>query len=439
MGSFGTVSIVAGAFVVIVYAVAAVLVVVELAVRPGPRWSRRRWSVTSAIALLGGAVIGWLTALVVTSGLNLFGVDLSVVALAWVSIGFGLMAVCVCSLVAARWWRRVLSALAIVVIAAATAMSLNIDIGTYPTVDALLGISPFADSPLGTLAKAGPPPPAGQTIAAAWNAPADMPATGRVSEVEIPGTASGFVARPALVYLPPAALTAHPPGLPVVITMSGQPGQPSDPLVSAHLIETLDAYAHAHHGLAPIVVAPDQLGAPDDNPMCVDGPLGNSATYLTVDVVDWISATLPVAPGPAGWGIAGFSQGGTCSIQLGGGHPQLFGSILDVSGELVPSLGDESTTVEQGFAGNSAAYLDAQPLTILKKHTPYAGTFAVFSVGQNDDMYGPYALTVSQAARDAGMTVTYFEAPGSAHDYTTATYAFARGFGLLADHFGLAS
>ncbi|MCU1475603.1 MAG: hypothetical protein JWQ64_296 [Subtercola sp.] len=437
MGSFGTVSIVAGAFVVAVYVVAAICAAYELVVRPGARWSRRRWSVTSAIALLAGAGLGWLAAWAVTDWFDLFGVDLSVVALVWVSVGFALIAVCLCSFFRSRWWRKVVSAVAIVVFVATTALSLNIDIGTYTTINSLMGISPFASNALPSLAS--PSPSASGSLGSTWVPPKGQPAEGSVSNVAIPGTVSGFAARDAAVYLPPAALTAHPPALPVVITLSGQPGQPTDPFVSAHLVETLNVYAAAHHGLAPIVVAPDQLGDPANNPMCVDGALGNSATYLTVDVVRWITANLPVAPAPNNWGIAGFSQGGTCSIQLGGAHPELFGSILDVSGELVASNGDEANTIAVGFAGNRDAYLAAQPENILRKHTPYTNTFAVFAVGQADGVFTPYALQISQAARDAGMTVEYIEAPGSGHDYTTATYAFARGFALLADRFGLAA
>jgi enterochelin esterase-like enzyme len=437
MGSLGTVSIVAGAFVITVYVVASICAIFELAVRPGGWWTRRRWSMASAIALVVGAGLGFLAAWFVTDVIDLFGVDLSVAALVWVSLGFALIAVSLVSFVRSRWWRKVVSALAIVVFITTTALSLNIDIGTYTTINSLWGISPFASNALPSLAS--PSPSAGGTLGRTWVPPQGQPAEGMVSNVAIPGKVSGFVARDAAVYLPPAALTAHPPALPVVITLSGQPGQPTDPLVSAHLVETLNAYAGAHHGLAPIVVAPDQLGDPANNPMCVDGALGNSATYLTVDVVNWIKANLPVASGANNWGIAGFSQGGTCSIQLGAGHPELFGSLLDVSGELIPSNGDEANTIAVGFGGNRDAYLAAQPENILRKHTPYKDSFAVFSVGQADDNFQPYALKMSQAARDAGMTVQYFEAPGSGHDYATATYAFARGFALLAEHYGLAS
>ncbi len=47
------------------------------------------------------------------------------------------------------------------------------------------------------------------------------------------------------------------------------------------MTDRLDRLAAAHHGLAPIVVMPDQLGEATRNPMCVDGPLGDSRTYLT--------------------------------------------------------------------------------------------------------------------------------------------------------------
>ena len=79
-----------------------------------------------------------------TDWFNVFGVELSIAALVWVSLGVAFIAVAVCSFFGSRWRRKVLSALAIVVFAGTTAMSLNIDIGTYTTVNSVLGVSPFA-------------------------------------------------------------------------------------------------------------------------------------------------------------------------------------------------------------------------------------------------------------------------------------------------------
>ena len=47
---------------------------------------------------------------------------------------------------------------------------------------------------------------------------------------------------------------------------------------------------------------------------CVDGPRGNAETYLTVDVPRFAAARLGAERRPATWGIAGFSEGGTCAV-----------------------------------------------------------------------------------------------------------------------------
>src|ERR1700712_6072768 len=106
MGSFGTVSIVAGVFVVIVYTVAALCAALELSVRPGAGYSRRRWSFTSALALVSGAGIGLLAAWVATGVFDLFGVDFSLGGLIWLSLGFAFIALCVCSFFGSRWPRK---------------------------------------------------------------------------------------------------------------------------------------------------------------------------------------------------------------------------------------------------------------------------------------------------------------------------------------------
>ncbi len=115
------------------------------------------------------------------------------------------------------------------------------------------------------------------------------------------------------------------------------------------MVERLDRIAARHHGLAPIVVMPDQLEAASNNPMCLDGPLGNSATYLTQDVPKWVRANLHAATRASDWAIAGFSQGGTCALQLGATFPDRFGSWIDVSGQRGPTLGDEGDTIKRGF------------------------------------------------------------------------------------------
>ena len=54
---------------------------------------------------------------------------------------------------------------------------------------------------------------------------------------------------------------------------------------AGHLASVMDEFAASHGGIAPIVVAADQLGGSNRNPMCVDSAaFGKSATYLLQDV-----------------------------------------------------------------------------------------------------------------------------------------------------------
>ncbi|MET0590563.1 MAG: alpha/beta hydrolase-fold protein, partial [Naasia sp.] len=246
-----------------------------------------------------------------------------------------------------------------------------------------------------------------------------------------------FAPRAAVVYLPPAALVADPPALPVVVALSGQPGTPADVFSSAGVSSIAERIADRNGGVAPIVVVPDQLGDPSTNPMCVDSARGESETYLTVDVPAWIDEHLNVSTDREAWTIAGFSQGGTCAIQLGGSRPDLFGSLIDISGERVPSLGDPEVTLRDGFGGDEEAYLAAQPQQILADGAPYPDSVAVFVVGSEDRRYADYMQAVSTAATEAEMTVFTEIAPRSGHDWNTAAYGFETGFALLLDRWGV--
>jgi S-formylglutathione hydrolase FrmB len=239
------------------------------------------------------------------------------------------------------------------------------------------------------------------------------------------------------VYLPPAALVARAPRLPVIEMLSGQPGAPANLITSGAMATILDQFAAAHHGLAPIVVIPDQLGAPQLNPMCVDSILGNSATYLTVDVPNWITHHLHVLPGPADWAIGGFSQGGTCSIQLGAKYRGLYGSILDIAGEVAPHHGSIPATTASAFGGSAAEYTAATPLALLASGAPYLSTLGIFVAGQNDARFGAASVTISNAAQAAGMTMHHLVSPGTAHDWKTVQFGIRTAIPLLGDRWGL--
>ncbi|MBD8611025.1 esterase [Frigoribacterium sp. CFBP 13729] len=413
-----------------------------LAALRGRLRDRRRWAWVVAAAAAGagiGAAASWWLGDV----LDVADVPPTWVDRIWVALLGAATGALVVAAVRGGAGRRALAAVAVVSVVLAAGLAVNRDAGLFPTVAALTGrstVSPLR-IPAGEAATTGETAD-GSTPWSTWRAPAGMPARGRLGSVDLPGTTSGFPARPAIVWLPPAALTADPPALPVVVLLSGQgPGASAENLVEAGQVPSaLDSLAAAHSGLAPIVVMPDQLGRPTSNPMCVDGALGNSATYLTVDVPRWVSSHLHVLPTGAGWAIGGFSQGGTCSVQLAAGHRGTFGSLVDVSGQLGPELdGGVARTIRLGFGGDRRAYDAAQPVAVLAAGAPYPGSAAFFAVGADDTRYGPAMPVVATAARAAGMAVVTERVPASAHDWHTASIGLADGLAWFEARSGLAA
>ncbi|MCX7522909.1 alpha/beta hydrolase-fold protein [Microbacterium sp. STN6] len=414
-------------FLVPLDVLAAVLCVVLLVRRPGGRLIR------SLIACALGAAIGLLVCWLVTDVWNVFGLPLTQITWMWATLAFAGIALALANLRGSRPWRKVVAIVSIAVFALTAAAGINVDFGAYRNLKDALGLTPYPAMSAAYLH--GHESAMAPALGATWQPPSGMPSKGRVGTVRIPATKSGFGARIASVYLPPAALVASPPALPVAVLFSGQPGAPSDVFTAGRVAQMLNAYAHAHKGLAPIVVAPDQLGRPDKNPMCVDSPLGKSATYLLVDVPNWIRSHLNVAADPRYWAVGGYSQGGTCSIQFGAGHPDLFRSIIDISGEEAPTIGP--STVREAFGGSAAAYKKITPLALLAAHRPYPDTLAIFGVGANDAKYNRIEHTMVTAAHAAGMTTRFIESPNTAHDWNTVRYVLKRALPQVADSMGL--
>ena len=413
-----------------IYTLSAILLA-YLFVRP----PYRSWVVRSAVPLVAGLLVGLMVTWLVSDIWNVFGVAMTPIAKMWVALAFAGVSLAVANLWKTRWWRKVIAIVSIPVFLASAGVGINADFGAYRNLNDVFEISPYSALPAKFQASsAGTMDP---TLGKTWQAPPGLHAHGEVGLVRIPATLSHFTARKAVVYLPPAALVSRPPVLPVLVVFSGQPGAPSDMFTSGHLAATMDAYAAKHGGLAPIVVVPDQLGVPSQNPMCVDSPLGNVETYITVDVPNWIRNHLHVSDSARYWAVGGYSEGGTCSIQFGAGHPEVFGSIIDILGEVKPTIG--AATVSKAFGGSNAAYDAIKPLTMLAKHAPYSDSLAFFAAGKSDARYLGYAQQMDAAAQKAGMTTRLIISPNSGHDWYTVRYVFGRILPDLMTRLGLGS
>jgi S-formylglutathione hydrolase FrmB len=333
-----------------------------------------------------------------------------------VYIGAGLcgMALAIARLPFLRTWgKRIGALLAGLVVLVAAGAQVNALYREYSTpriaLESAFGESPVYKGDTRPVPLVTPGP--GQSVAEVWQPPSDMPAHGKIYESVIPGEKSKFKARPGYLYLPPAYLSSPRAQLPVLILLAGQPGSPSGWVDSGQLGPMMDAFAAAHKGLAPVVVIPDDLGDPLANPMCMDSRLGNAETYLTVDVPAWITKNLHVRPPDRGWAIAGFSQGGTCSIQLAVRAPKLFPSFIDIAGQNEPTLGDRKDTVDQAFGGDKAAYARVNPADIMATRR-FPDSAGVFVAGTDDHTYTPQQRQMYETARRAGMNVVWKEIPG---------------------------
>jgi S-formylglutathione hydrolase FrmB len=415
--------------------VAGVAAIGGLLVRRG-----RAWWLRAVPAALAAGVVG--TALVVALDLvwQPFPDPLPVRVLLWIALGLAAVGLGVVGLRAGGRWRRAVTVPLLVLALLLPAMKINAFYGYLPTVRDALGIPApnavdLADLPTTEPVVTAAP---GGTLADAWTAPPDLPAAGGVATVDIPAPASGFRARPAVVYLPPAYLDPQRrPLLPVLVMVAGQPGGPQDWLVAGKLAPILDAYAATHAGLAPVVVVPDATGASFANPLCLDSALGASASYLTDDVPAWIRGHLQVDPDPAHWAVGGFSFGGTCALQLAVRAPQVYPTFLDISGQREPTLGTRQQTADAAFGGDQAQLLARCPLTELGAHR-FPRSTAMVGGGDGDELYGPDAVAVRAAAAAAGMTVEDLTVPGG-HSWTVARAALGAALPRLGGRLGIAT
>ena len=249
--------------------------------------------------------------------------------------------------------------------------------------------------------------PAGSRSRSVRPAVVPRPADGAVlKRVEIPAH-TGFRPRPAWLYLPPAAVRDPGRRLPVLELLHGTPGQPLDWVGYGQFLATLNAFAAAHHGQAPIVVMPDLNGSKRADSQCIRTADGkDTESYLTGDVVTWVRNHYQRTVGRAKWLVAGLSEGGLCSLVLALRHPQVYSALADFSGLAAPIVDHltQARSDRQLYDGNARAKREHQPLWLLAHHK-YVGLPAWFECGLSDRYVRPAQTAIVAAARTARLRV----------------------------------
>ena len=392
--------------------------------------------VIAVIAGIVGLVIAWLLSDVFV----VFGVELGPRVIAWAGCGCAIVGFAVSHVMLHRGVLRAVAVILVVCAVFSTATGIDQAYGEYATIGSLFSQDSYREADLTGMAKRSDLISVTQwRQEAADGSISDIPAHGEVSKVNIPATTSHFEARQALVYLPPAALITakHKPALPVILMMSGQPGSPGRVFAAGGIQTMMDDYAQHHGGLAPIVIAADQLGDDSHNTLCVDSPVyGKALTYLTKDVVDWVKTNLPAARQAQDWAIAGFSQGATCSLQIGANHPDLFGTIIPTGSELKPTNGSESSMISRFFHGDRTAYEKQIPINAIRNHAPSNQTL-VIGAGERDRESVRNVELIAPVAQQEGMHVTAVESLGNAHDWHAVRDTLRYGLVVFGYHTGL--
>lgn len=282
-------------------------------------------------------------------------------------------------------------------------------------------------------------PPSDEVELAALLARKDRPDRGVVTTLTIPGRTSGFGARPATVWVPPAWFARPRPSLPVVVLLHGTPGTPQDWLDGGRAGAVADAYAAAHGGRAPILVMPDINGTVDGDSECVDGPAGRVETYLSVDVPRFVTGVFHAAPPGSHWAVAGLSEGGSCSSMLALRHPDLFATFGDYAGLVGPRIGDTNadtaSAVAALFGGSPQAFAAHEPADLLAARR-FGHLGGWFEVGDADPEPLAAASTLVPAARRAGITTCDVVVPGGGHTFTVFAQAFSDSLPWIAGRVG---
>ena len=411
---------------------AGLLALAVLVLRRGRRW----WTRRVPVALLVGVLTAVLLVLIVQVWWRPFPDPLPHVTVLWA--GLTAAALTLALIRPVRLLGRLAALGAVVLVGLAGANQLNLYFAAYPTVGAALGVplpNQVSFAAITPRAARLVTATAGQPLSAAWTPPPNMPTAGKVTTADIPGTVSGFVARPAYIYLPPAYLSNPRAQLPVLVLVSGQPGTPRDWFDGGQLAATMDTYAKAHAGLAPLVVTPDSLGSRLAHPVCIDSPLGNVLRYLTVDVPSWIRSHFQVDPNQRHWAFGGVSAGGTCALQVGVTAPQVYPTFLDLSGEKASGNGNPGRTLAEVFGGAAAAAARADPLHILAKQK-FPGSAATIVVGRDDGRFRPQAEQVQAALAKAGVQVRFLQLPGG-HSWRVWGPGLTQSLPWLAGRMGL--
>ncbi|MGO9079057.1 MAG: alpha/beta hydrolase [Streptosporangiaceae bacterium] len=247
---------------------------------------------------------------------------------------------------------------------------------------------------------------------------------GYTLHLEVTGAAS-HLTRAVYVYLPPQYFQSayRHYRFPAVELLHGFPGQPQDWITVIGAPTMLQTLISRSEAKPAVLVMPDINGGRGISLQCLNqyhGP--QDATFLALDLPEYISHKLRVIHPGRAWGIAGYSEGGFCAANLGLQYGYRFGYSGVLSGYFVPSdnqLGNPPRQVNP-FGGNKKLARRNTPVDFLTSLPP-GRQVPQFWIGAGAADSGDIrnAEIFSQLVRQYQPSVQLRTVPGGGHTMLT--------------------
>jgi enterochelin esterase-like enzyme len=247
---------------------------------------------------------------------------------------------------------------------------------------------------------------------------------GYTLSLTVPGKLS-HISRTVYVYLPPAYFEqqyAH-YRFPVIELIHGQPGEPQDWINVVGIQVTLNYLIRHGYARPAVLVMPDANGGTQTSLQCLNQVRGPAdLTYLAEDLPTQISRMLRVQPPGPAWGVAGFSEGGFCAVNMALRFRYRYGFAASMSGYFTPARNKltNPTRLVDPFGGNKQ--LRAENTPIDEVHALAAGAHTPMfwlGAGQGDPADVSTAEYFAQLLQLHQASVPVYVTPGSGHTMGT--------------------
>ena len=193
--------------------------------------------------------------------------------------------------------------------------------------------------------------------------------------------------------------------------------------------KTIDDFAAAHDGNAPVLVFVDSGGAFNNDTECVNGRRGNAADHLTKDVVPFMVSKFGVSAERGQLGHRRLVDGRHLRGRPDRHASQTCSARSSTSpATSTPTRATRQQTIARLFGGNADAWAAFDPTTVITRHGPYIGVAGWFAIPSRAPAHRDLPIadtpTMRLAGRDAAAN------PGNQTAAANALCALGRPYGI---------